>query len=122
MTSILVAKGGLIMDRETILAKAKNSKNEEYENSIVNNLIKRNTIFLVVICIVLFFIRVIHADIRNLEIVTNSEALVIMCGVSSFNILSLYGELKERKNLYIGLVLLIFFIISLVGLILRLFG
>lgn len=110
------------MNRETILTKAKSSKNEEYENSVINDLMKHSTIFLVIVCIVLFFIRVIHADIKNLEIVTSSEALVIMCGASCFNSLSLYRKLKDRKNLYIGLMLLILFVISFGSFALRLFG
>lgn len=110
------------MDRETILAKAKLSKNQEYENSVIYNLMKSSTIFLIIICIVLFFVRVIHADIKDLELVTSSEALVIMCGVSSFNVLTLYRKLKDRKNLYIGLFLLVLFIISLMSFILSLFG
>ncbi|MCR1897506.1 DUF6442 family protein [Irregularibacter muris] len=110
------------MNREEILAKAKGSKNQEYENNIANGLMKQSTIFLAIICIILFFIRVIHADIQDLQRATSSEAVVIMCGVSCFNSLSLYKKLKDKRNLYLGLLLLIFFVISFINFMLGLFG
>lgn len=109
------------MNKDEILNKAKKEMNNEYEETENNSVIKASVYFMIVICVTLWIIRVIHADVKGLEIVTSSESLIILCGYAGFLQISLYKKLKEKINLYIGLVLMIAFVASFINFIIQIF-
>lgn len=105
-----------------ILERARQEANSEYEDSVYNDILKKSVVFLGIMCAALWIIRGVHADIYSLKIVTASESIIIFSGFASFVSLMSYGKLKEKKNLYLGLIQGMFAVGFFINFLLSLFG
>lgn len=106
-----------------ILERARQEANSEYEDSVYNDTLNRSTIFLTVLCILLWISRALHMFIYSLDgLFPISEALIILMGFLAFMNLSLYRRLGNKKNRGAGIVFGMFFIRFLAEFLLSLFG
>lgn len=70
--------------KKKILENAKSESNREYEDYVNNRVLAKGTIPLIILTIFIILTRAIHADVFKLDIVTGSEALILLLGYVSY--------------------------------------
>lgn len=102
------------MEKEDILNKAKQEKNEEFENSINQKAATKGSIALAVICIIIFSIKVVMSDMKGLEqVIPIYDTLAILTGYVTVVYFFIYRKIQEKKYLLISVAALIIFAVCM---------